>query len=117
MAICSRCGKSFDPENEAEEFLEETGLDYNNLTETLCFDCANEAVNDMEDGIYFEICEECGTKYDPFKAAVDFEIRRPDWCCDGINEWSDGKLLCCDCAMAKWQDGQDRDYDEFEEDN
>ena len=61
MAICDNCGKKFNMTEAEDEFMTEHGMFisdselFNN--KTLCFECADEA---MERRDYYERCEQCG---------------------------------------------------------
>ena len=101
MLVCEYCGKEFDPEEARDYFELETGYSYGNLRKTLCGNCAVEAIEDMDDEIYFETCEECGKTFELFSERVEFDSNFPD--CNGVtlDDYWAGKVLCCDCALKR----------------
>ena len=86
--ICNRCGREFDPEDWNIGFYQRE-----NFNECLCEDCAEKAVDDAEDGLYFEECEECGKRFDYIEADVDFQLMK------GVSLSHVDRILCLDCAM------------------
>ncbi len=102
---CERCGKEFNIDEATEEFEDETLKIYDNLLHKLCGKCAIDAINAGEDGIYYEICERCGKKYDPITVDGAFELRYSDE--NGtyatISDMTD-LLLCLDCAIDEYND-------------
>ena len=102
MEICDRCGKRFD-EDEAESafVIEFYDLAYHNLRGNFCGDCAIEIIEDKEDGMYFETCEQCGCNFDLFEEESKFDNMH-NWC-NGTtlrDFWKD-LIRCADCAMEK----------------
>ena len=100
MKECEYCGKIFDPQDEELDFMEETYLLlYGNLRKCLCAECAVEAIENNETGIYFEQCEKCGKTFD---LAEEEEIFSSHF------SWEDGctlrdywkkETLCAECAL------------------
>lgn len=69
MARCPRCGEKFDRDEAEYQFSNEySGLNYDHLSEPLCFECARSAMEAEEPGIYMETCEQCGSSFDYFQA-------------------------------------------------
>ena len=102
MEKCDRCGKEFDEKIEGEKFESETGLIYDNLALTLCAECAIDAMDVMESGIYFEECTKCGNAYDMIADDAAFEAvygKTP--------EHLFGTLLCFDCAEEAYEEYQE----------
>lgn len=107
MAICERCGKEFDEENDCEEFEIETTLCYEKLAMTLCTECAIDAIDAMEDGIYFERCAECGKSYDLIAEDAEFELKygeKPETLFENF--------LCYDCAEDAYEKFQEEIHDD-----
>ena len=98
--ICERCGKEFDKEDAREEFEDETGKNFDYLTETLCGDCAIQAINNKEDGVYLELCENCGARFDPFVDEMEFQRQTGD---DGVEIDMFGKYLCLNCSLEEYE--------------
>ena len=93
MKKCERCGVLFDSSEETDKFMMECALDYNSVTECICAECASNALNENEEGVYLEICSKCGCKYDPVEAECTFTDRFPD---TANSIWS--LVMCADCA-------------------
>lgn len=93
MKKCQRCGKRYDPSEETDTFMMECGLDYNGVTEDICAECASQALDDNEDGIYIETCSKCGCKYDPVIAESIFRDRFPN---SSNSVWT--FIMCADCS-------------------
>lgn len=119
MKVCSRCGNKFDPEIAKDIFESEHCLPYDNFDVHLCGKCAVEVIDDQEEGYYFEICERCGTKFDPIVASADFDSYREGPILDTIEEYSDGMILCCSCALDNWYKACEelREDDEWDDDS
>ena len=100
METCSRCAKSFDRETAEDTFMLENGLlNYDNFQITVCGDCANEIIDNCEDGYYFEICDRCGKRFDLFVDESDFMTRNDSYFGGLRDAWDEfGYLLCADCA-------------------
>lgn len=98
--ICERCGKEFDEDDAREEFEDETGKSFDYLTKTLCGDCAIQAINDKEDGVYLELCENCGARFDPFIDEMEFQRQTGD---DGVEIDMFGKYLCLHCSLEEYE--------------
>ncbi|MFR3675915.1 MAG: hypothetical protein ACLTW1_18775 [[Clostridium] innocuum] len=102
MAICSRCNKTFDESFDRDTFEMETLKNYDNLEQTLCADCAIEAIRASEDGIYHEVCERCGRTFDPI---VDESIFLSEHSEDyGADFTMFGEILCADCANSAYEE-------------
>lgn len=106
---CERCKKNFIEEDAREEFeLEEPTKSYDNFEIKLCGKCAIEVINDLEDGFYYEFCEECGDRYDFIRDNAEFEHKY-------TNEYGSyasisdltNKLLCLDCAIDEYENYED----------
>ena len=112
MAKCENCNERFDRDEAASYFEMETELSYDNLRKTLCGECAVQAIEDQEDGVYFETCEECGCTFDLIEAQSDFDTHF-DWS-NGtrLRDYWDPKILCCDCAIEKAEEGMELDDDD-----
>ena len=98
--ICENCGKGFDEERAREDFEMETLKNYDYLTKCLCAECAIEAINDMVDGIYYEVCESCGSKFDPFEDERKLQQQTGD---DGATIDMFDKYLCLDCSLNEYR--------------
>ena len=102
MERCDRCGKEFKEEIECEKFESETGLVYDNLALTLCAECAIDAMDVMESGVYFKTCEKCGETYDWLADDAAFEAvygQTPK------NLF--GTYICFDCAEEAYVEYQE----------
>lgn len=108
--ICDYCGKEFDEQDAREEFEATIPKNYDHLTKCLCADCAIEAIDDMDYGIYYEICENCGCRFDP--VADEYELRRQTGN-DGVEIDMFGDL-CLDCALDEYRNRSEEDDDESE---
>lgn len=99
MKECKWCGKSFDPAEAADVFEIETVLfEYSNFNIDLCDECAIEAIEDEVDGIYFEICEECGRTFDWFEALGQFTSNSYHSELEDYRDFCEDRILCYDCA-------------------
>ena len=100
MPKCEWCGKSFDSEEAADYFESEMGiLTYSNVKKCLCGECAVQAINDLDDGVYFETCENCGLTFDVMEHKGIYADHFPWY--NGTNlydEWGE-KILCAYCAI------------------
>lgn len=99
MEKCENCGVKFDPTDAADEFEMNTLLEYNNLKVCLCADCAIEAIENSEEGIYFETCEQCGKEFDLFEDEGEFSTHF-SWA-NGLilRDYWDDQILCAECAL------------------
>ena len=98
--ICEHCGKEFD-EDDAQEIFEGTTLKrYDYLIKTLCGECAVQAIDDKEDGVYLELCENCGARFDPFIDEMEFQRQTGD---DGVEIDMFGKYLCLNCSLEEYE--------------
>lgn len=106
--VCEYCGKEFDVEEACDDFQMETLKRYDYLTKCLCAECAIEAINDMDSGIYLEECENCGTRFDPFADELEFERQTGD---SGVEIDMFGKYLCLDCSLDEYRNRYDEDFE------
>lgn len=110
MPKCEWCGKSFDSEEAANYFESEISIfDYRNVKKCLCGECAVQAINDSDDGVYFETCENCGCTFDVMTHKGIYADHF-SWY-NGTNlldEWGSG-ILCAHCAIEA---AESRDADE-----
>ena len=107
--ICENCGKEFDEEDAREEFEYETGKCFEYLTKTLCAECAIESIEAKEDGVYLEVCNNCGTRFDPFVAETDMQQKTGDIGAE-IDMFGN---LCLDCFMDKYRELYDESEDDY----
>ncbi len=99
MAVCEQCGKEIDFDFDRAEFESETNLCYDNLRKCLCGECAVQAIDDEEDGVYFETCEKCGKTFDLIEAIGQFD-EYFHWCGGTtLRDHWDSEILCADCAI------------------
>lgn len=96
---CEYCGEKFDEDDARDEFESETLKCYDYLTKCLCAECAIEAINDMVDGVYLEVCESCGTRFDPFADELEFQRITGD---DSATIDMFDKYLCLDCSLNEY---------------
>ena len=113
MEKCERCGKMFDKENAFDVFEEEFGsslyLSYDQLRPCLCENCAIQAIEDREDGVYFETCEKCGCEFD--FALEDAKYREYFPWFNGTeltDHWNKG-IKCADCIIEEIERGKLQD--------
>lgn len=104
---CDYCGKEFDEQDAREVFEIETLKNNDYLTKSLCAECAIEAINNMNDGVYYEVCENCGSSFDPF--ADELELRRQTGD-DGVEIDMFGKYLCLNCSLDEYRNKNDKDF-------
>ena len=108
MAICEYCGEKFKRSEAESDFNSEYGFlfNYENFEKDLCYSCASQAIEDEDDGVYFEVCDECGSTFDYGNEASNYSSQMGG---DLIDMWN-GKVLCCDCAINECSsDGDDED--------
>lgn len=98
--ICERCGKEFEEEDAQDIFEGSTLKLYDYLTKTLCGECAIQAIEDKEDGIYLELCENCGARFDPFVDETEFQRQTGD---DEVEIDMFGKYLCLSCSLEEYE--------------
>ena len=105
MVKCEQCGKAFDRDDAADEFDIEYGstqyLSYDCVRPCLCGTCAIQAIEDGEDGVYFETCEKCGCEFDLAMEEVRFK-KHFSWF-NGTSltdHWNKG-IKCADCVIEE----------------
>ena len=99
MAVCDCCKNEFDLDFDRETFEIETLLCYQNLRKCLCSDCAIQAIEDQDDGIYFETCERCDRTFDLFEEMSRFDSHFPWYNGTRLRDhWGSG-IICSDCAI------------------
>lgn len=102
MQICDRCGKEYDPDYDEGEFMNDNWLlSYSNVQGNLCSDCATAAIEDKEDGIYFETCECCGKHFDLILEENVFDSNFPWFNGTSLRDYWQGGIICADCAIEK----------------
>lgn len=119
VATCEWCGKEFDIDDAREIFDDECGImwSYDNFTKCLCGECAIEAIQQAEPGVYFDTCEECGKHFDYGEEYNEFmnyggnDIDLP-YC------WME-KTLCASCAIEdiERENAMYGNHDDDEEDD
>lgn len=115
VKICEYCGNEFDEQDARDEFEMETQKNYYYLTKCLCAECAIQAIDNMDDGVYYEVCENCGTQFDPFSDELELQRHTGD---DGAELGMFDRYLCLDCALNEYMDfivEEDEDDDNQEE--
>lgn len=98
--VCDFCGNEFDEDEARDEFEAETLGNYDYLTKCLCAECAIDVINSCDGDSYYEICENCGSKFDPFDA--EFELQRITGD-DGAEIDMFEKYLCLDCSLIEYE--------------
>lgn len=116
MAKCENCNERFDRDEAASYFEMETGLSYDNLRKTLCGECAVQAIEDLEDGVYSETCEECGRTFDLIEDQADFDSHFDLSNGTSLRDYWDSKILCCECAIEKAEEDMESDDDDDDDD-
>ena len=109
MKTCEWCGKKFNPEEEAELFDYAFKYDFRNFKKNLCAECAEEAIDEREEDVYFEDCECCGKKFDLIAVEKQIDEHYGD---DAY--WMLDNFLCLDCAENKVEE---MDYESEKEDS
>lgn len=105
MAKCEWCGNDFDRQEPEYEFESETFcLSYANIRKCLCGSCSVDVINDEVDGIYFEICEECGAEFDLIEAQGEFSSNFSLESGTELRDYWKDKILCCSCALKIAED-------------
>ena len=96
---CEECNEEFDYEYAEGLFAEENPLrNFENFRRCLCSECANMMLEDMVEGEYFEICDNCGVKFDFAEASHEFETVS-----GGVELTEISYTLCPRCAMAEFE--------------
>lgn len=98
---CSRCGELIDKETEADYFDSETLLNYDNIRGHLCADCAIEALEAKESGVYFETCEKCGKVFDLADAESEYDSHFSVFSGVSLRDNWEEYILCSDCALME----------------
>lgn len=100
MAICEKCQAEFDEWMAEDEFLNGVDtpfiLSYERLGKCLCGSCAIEEYNN---GNYYEECECCGKEFHPAEEELDFQAQVSYRVLDA--DMSEFGILCADCAACK----------------
>lgn len=111
METCDRCGKLFDEDEAESEFvIEYYDLSYQNLRGCFCGDCAKEIIEDKEDGIYFETCEQCGCEFDLFQEESKFDSMHSPYNGTTLRDFWRDLIRCADCAMEKEEEEASGDF-------
>ena len=110
MTVCEKCGKQFeewDAETEFENGVSSSfPVSYDQLGKCLCGDCA---IEEFENGNYYETCECCGKQFNPdseqfgFSNQVSHKVIDADMYEFGIH--------CADCAAIKLLDSLEDEED------
>ena len=97
---CEYCGKEFDKDVEEDIFSSEMAwYQYENIRKCLCAECAINAIEDLDDGVYYEQCERCGRTFDFITENEEFKRIT-----DGDVELTQvGPILCCNCARIDYE--------------
>ena len=105
MENCERCGKAFDRDDAVDEFDEkynsELYLSYDCIRPCLCGTCAIQAMEDKEDGVYFDICEKCGCEFDLALEDAKFRERFPWFNGTELIDYWDKEIKCADCVIEE----------------
>lgn len=114
MPICEKCGIEFD-RNEAEAiFIDYDGAsfdtDYYKFKHCLCGNCA---IEEYENGNYFEKCTCCHKKFFPEDEKIKFESLVSNRVTDA--DMYEHGILCADCAAEKLLAELEDEYDEADE--
>ena len=104
--ICDYCGKEFYEQEARDDFELETLKNYDYLTKCLCAECAIEAINDMDNGIYYEVCENCGFQFDSFADELELQRQTGD---DGAEIDMYENCLCFECSLDEYRNRNDED--------
>lgn len=113
MSVCEKCGKTFDKDEAEYEF--ENGVNssfsvsYYQLGRCLCGECA---IEEFENGNYYEICECCGKQFNPESEQFDFERQVSHKVIDA--DMYEFGMHCADCASTKLLDSLADEDDETE---
>ena len=102
MPICEWCGNDFDLVEAENEFESGTYLlSYDNLDKCLCGSCAIEAIEEMADGVYFETCQRCSTRFDLIEEESRFSSMLALSAGTSLRDYWKGDVLCADCAIQE----------------
>ena len=105
MAICECCGNEFDKKEAESYFISECGMfSYDNFKKCLCGKCAVDAIEDCENYVYYEKCEECGKEFDLAEDESRFAEHFPWYNGTRLRDHWDNKILCADCALELLDD-------------
>ena len=115
MKTCERCGAKFDPEEAKEQFeMEAFLLEYDDIEPCLCGECAIEALQIEDNGVFYFTCERCGTRFDLFEETSKLSsMFHNTEDVNLTNYWSSG-IICADCAgeeiTKELQEAEDLGY-------
>ncbi len=104
MKMCKRCGDSF-KKKEAEIVFSEAiiSLSYKeNVKKCICGECAVQAFEDEDDGIFFETCNECGKYFDVMEEKGKFYDYTDD--INLFDVWFMHGESCAECAIDAWEE-------------
>lgn len=102
MKKCEYCGKEYDPEYEEDTFACECSyLDYRNFRRNLCAECALQAIEDDDDGVYIERCEKCGCEFDLVLEKSKFSSHFPWYNGTVLTDHWSNHIQCADCAICE----------------
>ena len=111
MAVCEKCGKEFnewDAECEFEGGVASSfPVSYDRLERRLCGECA---IEEFENGNYYEICECCGKRFNPESDQLSFESQVSHRVSDA--DMFDEGVYCADCAANKLLDSLNEEEDD-----
>ena len=113
--VCEKCGKEFDEWTAETDFEEGVNISlsvsYHQLGRCLCGPCAIEEFNN---GNYFETCECCGKQFYPCTEQLDFDYQVSKRITDA--DMYEYGVHCADCAAKKILDSlPDEELDEDDE--
>ena len=109
--VCEKCGKEFEDWVAEDEFL--SGVDsvgilsYEQFGRHLCGECA---IEEFENGHYYETCERCGKQFNPSSEEFEFE-RQVSHRILGADMYEFG-IYCADCAATEWLNSLEIEDDE-----
>ena len=122
MAKCENCGQKIDRE-EVQYYCDTTKLNYDEVSKNLCAECLENARDNHDEGVIFDICDKCGKRFDVCEDEVLLECeaeRRYGLCdMDLMDIWNnDGRILCAECALfdyvSELRDKIDRENEDDE---
>ena len=104
MPTCDVCGKRFNADKAEEDFQAELGMSLiydDHFDKTLCFKCAMEAFENKE---YYEVCENCGKRFNVIEELTQLQMTTNDYSLDTSDFDS---ILCAECAYEEWESWQE----------